>query len=385
MKNIFYLAVIIIIINPSRVFSQESIIANHTIAKLNLIPAEWIDSAKAKLHIAYGHTSHGSQLITGMQGLENWKGDQFAFNDGGSNGALDVDDYAFPGASDLGNPDRTTWEIATRNYLNDPANIDVNVVIWSWCGQVSSATEADINTYLTLMNGLENDYTNVKFVYMTGHLDGTGVSGNLNQRNEQIRNYCLANEKILYDFNDIESYDPDGNYFLDEDADDNCDYDSDGNGSLDKNWAIDWQNAHLINLDWYDCSAAHSQPLNGNLKAYAAWWLWAKLAGWDSASGTGNPNDPALENYVLFQNFPNPFNPSTKISWKSSVSSWQTLKVFDVLGNEIATLVDEFKPAGNYEMDFQSSVDSRQLASGVYYYQLKAGDFFETKKMILMK
>ncbi len=74
MKNIFYLGIIIFVTNSSIIFSQESIIANHTIAKLTVISDEWIDSAKAKLHIAYGHTSHGSQLITGMDGLENWKG-----------------------------------------------------------------------------------------------------------------------------------------------------------------------------------------------------------------------------------------------------------------------------------------------------------------------
>ncbi|MDP2362697.1 MAG: hypothetical protein Q8M94_02890, partial [Ignavibacteria bacterium] len=178
MKKIFYLTVIILTNFASISFSQESIIANHTIAKLSVISDEWIDSAKAKLHIAYGHTSHGSQLITGMQGLVNWKGVKYDFNEGGSNGALDIDDYAFSGASDLGNPDRTSWATATRNYLNNSANSDVNVVIWSWCGQVSSATESDINTYLNLMNGLENDYPNVNFVYMTGHLDGTGINGN---------------------------------------------------------------------------------------------------------------------------------------------------------------------------------------------------------------
>jgi hypothetical protein len=382
MKKTFYLAIIIFITNTVISFSQESIIANHTISKLSILPDNWIDSAKAKLHIAYGHTSHGSQLITGMEGLENWKGNQFAFNDGGSNGALDIEDYAFPGASDLGNPDRTSWESATRNYLDNPANNDVNVVIWSWCGQVSSATEEDINTYLNLMNGLENDYPNVNFVYMTGHLDGTGVDGNLNQRNEQIRNYCNTNGKILYDFNDIESYDPDGNYYLDKDANDNCDYDSDENGSLDQNWAIDWQNSHTINVDWYDCSAAHSQPLNGNLKAYAAWWLWAKLAGWDSTSGLGNPNDPVLENYILFQNFPNPFNPNTKISWQSKVDGWQTLKVFDVLGNKIATLVDEYRSAGKYDYSF----NSKNYSSGIYFYRLQIGkEFSELKKMILLK
>ncbi|MBK9097683.1 MAG: T9SS type A sorting domain-containing protein [bacterium] len=89
--------------------------------------------------------------------------------------------------------------------------------------------------------------------------------------------------------------------------------------------------------------------------------------------------------YQLLQNYPNPFNPSTKISWQSPVGSWQTLKVFDVLGNEIATLVDEYKPAGVYEVEFQSTVGSHQLASGIYYYQLKAANYVETKKMILLR
>ena len=61
------------------------------------------------------------------------------------------------------------------------------------------------------------------------------------------------------------------------------------------------------------------------------------------------------------------------------------LKVYDVLGNEVATLVDGYKPAGSYEVEFQSTVGNRQLASGVYYYQLKAGSFIQTKKLILMK
>jgi hypothetical protein len=59
---------------------------------------------------------------------------------------------------------------------------------------------------------------------------------------------------------------------------DECYYDSDGNGSLDKNWAMDWQNAHPG--EWYTCGAAHTQPVNANRKAYAAWWLWARIAGW---------------------------------------------------------------------------------------------------------
>lgn len=91
------------------------------------------------------------------------------------------------------------------------------------------------------------------------------------------------------------------------------------------------------------------------------------------------------QNFMLYQNYPNPFNPSTKISWQSPVSSWQTLKVFDVLGNEVAALVDENKPAGSYEVEFNASSGIRNLSSGIYMYQLRAGEFVQTKKMILIR
>ena len=88
-------------------------------------------------------------------------------------------------------------------------------------------------------------------------------------------------------------------------------------------------------------------------------------------------------NWTLGQNYPNPFNPSTKISWQSPVGSWQTLKVYDVLGNEVATLVDEYKPTGMYNVQF--TMNNLQLSSGVYFYQLKVGDYIETRKMVLIK
>ena len=85
--------------------------------------------------------------------------------------------------------------------------------------------------------------------------------------------------------------------------------------------------------------------------------------------------------FVFEQNYPYPFNPSTKISWQSPVSGWQTIKLFDILGKEVETLVDENKPAGKYEVEF----DASQLSSGTYFYSLRAGSFVETKKMILLR
>jgi hypothetical protein len=253
------------------------LIIDHRCTKLSSVPPQWITTARQNLHIAYGHTSHGSQLTDGMTGLVNFKGSAYIWNNGGSGGALDLHDYAMSG--DLGAPDRTSWAAATRTYL--AANSDVNVIIWSWCGQVSAATEADINTYLNLMTALENDFKTVKFVYMTGHLDGTGLTGNLHLRNEQIRTYCKTNNKILFDFSDIECYNPDSVYFGAKKPNDACAYDTNGDGSLDGNWAQEWQKSHTQGTDWFNCSSAHSEPLNANQKAYAAWWLWARLAGWD--------------------------------------------------------------------------------------------------------
>jgi hypothetical protein len=84
--------------------------------------------------------------------------------------------------------------------------------------------------------------------------------------------------------------------------------------------------------------------------------------------------------FQLFQNYPNPFNPSTKLNYQLPKPSFVTLKIYDVLGNEVTALVNEKKPAGRYEINFNAS----NLSSGIYFYELQAGSFLETKKMILL-
>jgi len=92
-----------------------------------------------------------------------------------------------------------------------------------------------------------------------------------------------------------------------------------------------------------------------------------------------NPGIP--KEYVLHQNYPNPFNPSTVITYELPISGHVTLKVYDVLGNEIKTLVNEMKETGKYTATF----DASKLASGMYVYRLQAGEFVQARKMILLK
>ena len=382
MKYSYTKSFVLIMVLCSLSMYAQGIIINHNCIKLSQIQEELIDSAKVGLHIAYGHTSHGSQLIDGMSGLYSWKGNKYAFGSSGNSNEIEIHDYAFNnyGGYDLGNPDRTAWALATRNYLNSPDNNNINVVIWSWCGEVSSADSNNIVTYLNLMSQLEIDYPKVTFVYMTGHLDGTGVNGNLNKRNEQIRKYCKENNKILYDFADIESYDPDGNYYLDKLANDACDYDSNGDLIRDKNWATDWQNVHTEGVDWYNCSAAHSKPLNANMKAYAAWWLWSSIANSKIITNI-NPTNSKLYNFSLEQNYPNPFNPNTRIQYTIGSRQFVSLKVYNILGKEAVTLVNGNQSAGTYIIKF----DANKLPSGLYLYKLTAGNFNLVKKMMLLK
>ena len=85
--------------------------------------------------------------------------------------------------------------------------------------------------------------------------------------------------------------------------------------------------------------------------------------------------------YSLSQNYPNPFNPSTTINYAISSKQLVQLKVYDILGSEVATLVNQEQSAGSYKIDFNAS----RLASGVYFYRLQAGSFVETKKMVILK
>jgi len=106
-----------------------------------------------------------------------------------------------------------------------------------------------------------------------------------------------------------------------------------------------------------------------------------KIYSLSSVTGVEDVSDLALSSFRLMQNYPNPFNPSTTISYFTAKNEKVSLKIFDVLGNEVAELINEEKPAGYYEVDFNAS----NLSSGIYYYTLRAGSLVQSKKMILLK
>ena len=107
---------------------------------------------------------------------------------------------------------------------------------------------------------------------------------------------------------------------------------------------------------------------------------WKEINSYIPLTGVEQLTD-GIKAYSLSNNYPNPFNPSTKISYSINELSFVTLIVYDVLGNEIETIVNEEKPAGSYEIEFNADA----LTSGIYFYKLTAGSFAETKKMILLK
>jgi hypothetical protein len=365
--------------------SAQPIIIDHNCTKLGDIPESAINNAKQTLHIAYEHTSHGSQLITGMTALigqtnlNGYKGDIYHWNEGGTDGALDIDDK-FANGSDLGHNGDTAWAQKTRIYLDDPAHSDVNVIIWSWCGGVQDNTTEGIQIYLDKMNELEQTYPNVKFVYMTGH-SNIWNDATVKASNKQIRDYCIANNKILYDFYDIERYNPNSTFF--EFTNDNCDYYDAAGGTKQGNWATEWQDSHTEGIDWYDCSPAHTKALNGNLKAYAAWWLWCKLAGWN---GTVNINQ---QQAVVFNNIkisPNPVINCLNISFNVNKAGCYTIDIYNITGKKIKHLFNKNLPNGTININWDATNNSGNIVpAGIYTINIKTEKFTKTEKIMVIK
>ncbi len=106
---------------------------------------------------------------------------------------------------------------------------------------------------------------------------------------------------------------------------------------------------------------------------------WINAGG--SPTGISDGRVDAVTDFKVYQNYPNPFNPATTISWFSPLDGQQVVKIYDAAGSEIATLMDEYKPAGTYRVEF----GGKSLSSGIYFYRIQTGSYSDVKKMILLK
>jgi len=146
------------------------------------------------------------------------------------------------------------------------------------------------------------------------------------------------------------------------------------------NWTEDFHRHHLeYYYDTLDCSYQASVDLShaatdGAQIGATRWAFKGVLVGIQN-------NNPLPGKFALDQNYPNPFNPSTTIEYSVAKGGHVTLEVFNVLGQSVARLVDAVQTVGTYKISF----DASKLSSGVYLYQIKAGDFIQARKMVLLK
>lgn len=358
------IALILTIAPPA---DSAAIVADHTvISEFESIPVSVIRQVQADYRLFYGHTSHGSQILAGMNVLRG-EDPLYAFKQG----PVGVDSLSFEETfSDLAGYMDFLWMNDTREALDQPG-CDRNVVMWAWCSGMTWQTEAGINHLVDSMSQLEAEYPNCTFIYMTGHLDATN-GDNLLQRNEQLRAWCIANDKILFDFADIDSYDPDGVYHAD--PSEYCD------------WCDDWCASHNCPT-CYDIGCSHSHDFVCYLKGKAFWWMMATITGWSAPLDVGDERPSTLpDGFMLKQNYPNPFNPQTSIRFDLARAGYTKLELFNVAGQKVAVLVDEHLSAGEHVASWDGhDIGGNPAASGVYFYRLESGDLRATRKMVLLR
>lgn len=238
--------------------ASGAIIIDHNCIDLSAIPSKWIDAAQDLIKLHYGHTSHGSQLVTGLQRIEN---DDRSF-------AVAMSTYHLPevdGALCMYHPNNNPSQYYANTQGILDSNPQINYSMFGWCCQAAESDwEAILNEYLDRMQAFEAANPDVTFIYMTGNAQATGEAGyNRYRFNERIRQFCRDNNKVLFDFGDLD-----------------CWFDGEQHTYEYGDIMIPSEHPHF-----HGSEAGHTTFESCEQKGRAVWWMVARLAGWSPGPG----------------------------------------------------------------------------------------------------